>query len=363
MRTFASTSRRHASATSARVEGSPPTLPPAFETSTSTGPSARIAAAASVTCSGSVRSATSGATVSDSTASLISSEARARMSARRPTIVTDSPASTSLRATAFPIPVPPPVTTARRAIRPDADGRARRAAAHSGPPRTMELDGRRAPAGRERGADDEQARACKAADRRRRAAVDRRHLEARPRVDGGRLLGVGGVARLLRRCLPRRVPLASRRCRRSTRRPGTGSGRRRSPGSGTGSCPGSACVPAVDASPWNWLWSTPIPWLRYGIVSGLGLGAGGRRFAFALELALVDADPLAQVRDRSGLGLRAGGRCFALELALVDADPLAQVRDLSGSACVPAADASPWNWLWSTPTPWLRYGIVPGSPG
>ena len=22
------------------------------------------------------------------------------------------------------------------------------------------------------------------------------------------------------------------------------------------------CVRAVDASRWNWLWSTPIPWLR-----------------------------------------------------------------------------------------------------
>ena len=121
----------------------------------------------------------------------------------------------------------------------------------------------------------------------------------------------------------------------------------------------SSWIPAV-ASPWNWLWSTPIPWLRYGSFRARPACRGRR---VALELALVDADPLAQVRDRSGLGLRAGGRRVALELALVDADPLAQVRDRSGSPCDAAVDASPWNWLWSTPTPWLRYGIVPGSPG
>ena len=51
----------------------------------------------------------------------------------------------------------------------------------------MELDGRRAPAGREGGADDEQARACKAADRGGRARVDGRQLEARAGVGDDRL--------------------------------------------------------------------------------------------------------------------------------------------------------------------------------
>ena len=211
---------------------------------------------------------------------------------------------------------------------------------HSGPPRTMELDGRRAPAGNEGGADDEQARACKAADRGGRAGIDGRQLEARAGVCDDRL-GLGGRV-ALELALVDTDPLAQVRDRCCGLRLRAG-GRRV-----------ALELALVDTD--------PLAQVR-DRCCGLRLRAGGRRVA--LELALVDTDPLAQVRDRCcGLRLRAGGRRVALELALVDTDPLAQVRDrCSGFGCAPVVDGSPWNWLWSTPTPWLRYGIVPGSPG